>query len=69
MIRDLDQSSDERLEYDVCIVGSGPAGMTVANELNGSGLRVVVLESGRLKPTRYGDALRTVSSEGIQIKD
>lgn len=31
---------------DVCIVGAGPAGITVARDLRGSGLSVVVLESG-----------------------
>lgn len=32
---------------DVCIVGGGPAGLVVAHDLIGSGLDVVVLESGR----------------------
>lgn len=68
MIIDLGEATP--LEgYDVCIVGSGPSGMTVATELKGSGLKVCVLESGKLKPTRYGDALRKVKSEGIEIKD
>jgi len=31
---------------DVCIVGAGPAGITVARDLRGSGLSVVLLESG-----------------------
>lgn len=31
---------------DICIVGSGPAGWTLAEELSDSGLRIVVLESG-----------------------
>ena len=31
---------------DVCIVGSGPAGWTIAEELRDSGLRILVLESG-----------------------
>jgi choline dehydrogenase-like flavoprotein len=70
MIRDFDQR-DAALpdDYDVCIVGTGPAGTTVANELAGSGLRVAMLESGRLRPTQHGDALRRVTSEGIFIKD
>jgi len=31
---------------DVCIIGSGPAGITLAMELAGQGLRVLLLESG-----------------------
>jgi choline dehydrogenase-like flavoprotein len=53
----------------VCIVGSGPAGGTLAAELEGSGLKVVVLESGRLKVTARGDRLRAVESEGLFIKE
>jgi choline dehydrogenase-like flavoprotein len=57
-----------RLEYDVCIVGSGPAGTTVANELAGQGLRVCVLESGRKRRTRHAESLKAVVSDGIEIK-
>jgi len=54
---------------DLCIIGSGPAGMTLARELSRSGFAIAVLESGRRQPTRRGDALRLVQSEGIQIKE
>ena len=33
-------------EYDVCIVGTGPAGCTIANRLSDAGQRVLLLESG-----------------------
>ena len=36
----------ERVETDLCIVGCGPAGITVAREVASAGLRVTVLESG-----------------------
>ncbi|MCM5571732.1 GMC family oxidoreductase [Burkholderiaceae bacterium FT117] len=32
--------------FDVCLVGSGPAGITLANELGGRGLSVLLLEAG-----------------------
>jgi choline dehydrogenase-like flavoprotein len=70
MIRDLDAHGDAELSgYDLCIVGSGPAGTTLANELCDSGLRICVLESGMERPTPRGDRLRDVRSEGIRIKD
>lgn len=72
MLRDLAQApprEGEELRCDVCIVGSGPAGGTLAAELEGSGLRVVVLESGRQKVTARGDRLRVVESEGLFIKE
>ncbi|WP_143308722.1 FAD-dependent oxidoreductase, partial [Candidatus Entotheonella palauensis] len=70
MIIDLGKAKTDPLPvYDLCIVGSGPAGLTVANELAASGLRLCVLESGQLKFTKHGDTLRQVKSEGIRIKD
>lgn len=55
--------------FDVCVVGTGPAGTTVVAELAGAGLSVVVLESGRRRTTRRGDALRRTVSTGIKVKD
>lgn len=34
------------LDVDVCIIGSGPAGWTIAEELRDTGIKVLVLESG-----------------------
>jgi choline dehydrogenase-like flavoprotein len=50
--------------YDVVVVGSGPAGLTVANELRGRGLRLCVLESGQTKKTAHADALKRVVTQG-----
>ncbi len=70
MIADLDDaSSTPRPHYDVCIVGSGPAGTTLACELADSGLAIAVLESGLLAPTPHADRLRRVESDGIRIKN
>ncbi len=45
-----DLGDGESLEADVCVVGAGAAGITLARELRGSGLRIVMLESGGLEP-------------------
>jgi len=68
VILDLANTS-ELGEYDLCVIGSGPAGITVAAELAGKGLRIAVLESGKLRRTDHAEALKRVESEGIHIKD
>jgi choline dehydrogenase-like flavoprotein len=44
------RSPDDMDSADICIVGAGAAGITLACELDGSGLKVIVLEAGGLKP-------------------
>ncbi len=38
------------IEYDVCIIGSGPAGISLASKFVSKKLRVVILESGGVNP-------------------
>lgn len=40
----------ETIDTDVCIVGTGPAGLTLASEFIGQDFRVCLLESGGLEP-------------------
>ena len=66
---ELNEASDPP-HYDLCIIGSGPAGLTVANELRERRLRICVLESGQPRKTEHGDRLRKVWSEGdIAVED
>jgi choline dehydrogenase-like flavoprotein len=51
--------------YDVCIIGAGPAGMTLARQLLGTGLRVALLESGGRTAERPAQSL----GEGTTIGD
>ena len=49
MIRDARGIADQpTLDCDVCVVGAGAAGITIARALSRSGLKVLVLESGGL---------------------
>lgn len=50
---------------DVCIAGAGAAGITLARELRHSGFRVVVLESGDLRPSQATQDLYAGSVDGI----
>lgn len=50
MIRDLDQRTEEGIiQADLCIIGAGAAGITLAHTLRESGLDIVVLEAGGLE--------------------
>jgi choline dehydrogenase-like flavoprotein len=51
--------TDDFLQFDVCIVGSGPAGITLAREICRSGLRVCLLESGGHRPAEDSQNLNT----------
>ena len=49
-------SHGETLECDVCVAGAGAAGITLALELEGSGLDVCLLEAGGWKPPSVDEA-------------
>jgi NADPH-dependent 2,4-dienoyl-CoA reductase/sulfur reductase-like enzyme len=53
-----DLNGVEELEADICILGAGPAGLTLARELEDEGRRVILIESGGLEfdevPDPYG---------------
>ncbi|HEY9620226.1 MAG TPA: FAD-dependent oxidoreductase, partial [Crinalium sp.] len=51
LINALTLPTNSVIETDVCIVGAGPAGITIARELAGQQLRVCLLESGGLEAT------------------
>jgi choline dehydrogenase-like flavoprotein len=55
---------DAALSADVCIVGSGPAGLTLAAGLNGSGLKVLLLESGDLERNAWAESMNEIVSVG-----
>ncbi|MFC9897409.1 GMC oxidoreductase [Nocardia sp. NPDC127579] len=56
-IDELSTVADAELTADICVIGSGPAGSTLAAELAGTGLRVLVLESGGRAATEAANAL------------
>lgn len=66
-IEDLRTLPDRNtIEADLCIVGSGPAGLGIALQLIGMGQRVVVLESGDLECTPEAEALNEIESIGLR---
>ncbi len=53
------------LECDLCIIGAGAAGITIARELAGTRLRVCLLESGGLEPDQATQELTEGESVGL----
>ena len=66
-LRQIDAGSS--IDSDLCIVGSGPAGWTVAEELQDSGLRLLMLESGGLTPHASASSLNTFQNTGVPSKN
>ena len=62
-------SNDESLCVDVCIVGGGTAGLTLAYSLIGKGISVALLESGGLKPDKQSHALNWGENIGLPYYD
>jgi choline dehydrogenase-like flavoprotein len=60
-------ANDQQVEGDVCIVGAGPAGISVARELIGNGARVWLLESGGRDVERRAQRLNRGQSVGYPI--
>ena len=64
-IADLHELAPEaEIDCEVCIIGSGPAGATIARELAQSRVRVVLLESGGAKRQPQIDALNEIENIG-----
>jgi choline dehydrogenase-like flavoprotein len=60
-------AGDQQVEVDVCIVGAGPAGISIARELIGNGARVWLLDSGGKDVERRTQRLNRGQSVGYPI--
>ncbi|MGE8063648.1 FAD-dependent oxidoreductase [Pseudomonas sp. NPDC089569] len=67
MIKDYGSQKELRDAYDVCIIGGGPAGITLALRLAGNGRRVVLLEGGGHEYSPASQDLYTCSSTGLEV--
>src|SRR5271154_3878975 len=62
---DLNQmESGSVVDTDLCIIDTGPAGLSIANELAGVNMRVLVLEGGGLEDEPESQALYEIESTG-----
>ena len=60
-----------RVEADICIVGGGPAGSTLARALDGCGVSVCMLESGGFDPDPWSQSLLEgdIAADGFHPAD
>ena len=71
IFRNLDSTT--AIAGDVCIIGSGPAGWTIAERLRDSGLQILILESGGVLESGSADlepeseALNETENLGIPL--
>ena len=61
-LRQMDENS--LIETDLCIVGSGPSGLSIAKEFEGSNIEVLVLESGGLDKEADTQSLYDIENTG-----
>ncbi len=66
MIVDLNLKELPRTEYDICIAGSGPAGITLALKLANSKMKVLLVEGGALSYTEESQSLYNCGSTGLE---
>lgn len=66
----IDADSVEKnsiLEADICLVGSGAAGISFAKKLSDSGLQIVILESGKMSPDKNDQMLNDFETTTLPI--
>src|SRR3546814_9895740 len=56
------------VETDLCIIGAGPAGLTIAKALGGKGIRTALLESGGPDFETEVNLLSEGEYTGIQVR-
>ncbi|HEX4252829.1 MAG TPA: FAD-dependent oxidoreductase, partial [Pseudonocardia sp.] len=70
MLLDFAESGQDLvLDADLCVVGGGAVGLTIARELSRSGLRICVLETGGLDRDPVADGLNDTTADGSPTLD
>lgn len=67
MIKDYETDKTLRNAYDVCIIGAGPAGITLALRLAEAGWSVVLLEGGGHEYSPRSQAFYKCTSTGVEL--
>lgn len=67
MIKDYQSQKELRDHYDFCIIGAGPAGITLALRLAGDGRRVLLVEGGGHEYSQSSQTLYNCPSTGLNV--
>ncbi|MEX3772716.1 FAD-dependent oxidoreductase [Pseudomonas sp. MYb118] len=67
MIKDYQSQKELREAYDICIIGAGPAGITLALRLAGQGRQVLLLEGGGREYSQDSQDLYQCPSTGLEV--
>jgi hypothetical protein len=67
MIKDWQTQKELRDSYDVCIIGAGPAGITLALRFAGNGRRVLLLEGGGHEYSQHSQSLYQCPSTSLDV--
>ncbi|WP_046868450.1 FAD-dependent oxidoreductase, partial [Microvirga massiliensis] len=51
-------------DIDICVIGGGAAGITIAKHLDGSGIRVLLLEGGEMEASEPSQKIYEGISDG-----
>lgn len=68
-IIDAQSLAESTIYTDICIVGTGPAGQTLAREFAGTQFRVCMIESGGYKKRRDTQRLNNAEAEGTPYQN
>ena len=63
LLSDMAVARSTAKDLDVLVIGSGPAGLSVADRLSASGVNVLVVESGQTRPTSRYQTLNEVTGD------
>lgn len=66
---DAQSLTTSSISVDICIVGAGPAGITLARELAGTEFKVLVIESGGREKRRDTEMLNNAEYEGTPYQN
>ena len=55
------------IDTDLCLIGSGPAGWAIAEQLRNTGLRILMVESGGITSEPDAEALNETEDTGTRL--